>query len=186
MSPQMGATSGRRLVKRALLLAVLVVAVLVAVVYLMSQTLERESGPRPDVVLGSGSFDGRDWIFGYNVDEPSFEGRVCFQLVIDGSTSGCGTTTSPVRPMRYHTGSGGDPRGLLTAELFVSDEVARVSCGTGTDPIGETHFFEMPPNEPRPVLCLATESQVAGREWFAFAFDEGGRQIAKSDGLPQH
>lgn len=88
--------------------------------------------------------------------------------------------------MVVYTRSGGHPEGLLTAQGVASHQVASVVCGTGVEPIGETHLFEMPGNEPlRPILCLGTASEVAGRDWFAFAHDRRGTQIAKSEPLPQ-
>jgi hypothetical protein len=87
--------------------------------------------------------------------------------------------------MVVYKASGGDPQGLLTAEGVVSDRVARVECGTGAEEIGRTYLFDMPGDELRPFLCLATGDEVAGREWFAFAFDARERQIARSKGLPE-
>ena len=189
----MEANAGRRFSgKRNLLLALLVVAVLASGALLLWER-QRNDGPRvrPEVELGSGTFEGRRWLFGYHVGE-TFDGiteplsdGVCFHLVIDDRIGGCSRTNQPVKTMVIYTGSGGDPEGLLTAHGVASDRVARVVCGTGTEPIGETHLFEMPGGLLRPVLCFGTASEVAGREWFAFAYDAGGRQIAKSWALPQ-
>jgi hypothetical protein len=173
--------------RRRWLLAALVVAVLALIAGLVWEARNDTLSPRPDVVLGSGSIDGREWVYGYDEDETfGATGELpCFELVIDRMSGGCGRYTQPVEALVVHHGSGGDPEGLLTAEGVASDEVAKVVCGTGADEIGQTHVFEMPGDGLRPVLCLATADEVAGREWFAFAFDAQGRQIAKSDGLPQ-
>jgi hypothetical protein len=149
------------------------------------QLRDERSGPRPDVVLGSGSHEGLDWVYGYNVRELFFEERPCFQLVIEASTSGCSRYGQPVETMAVYHSSGGRADGLVTAEGVVGDDVARVECGTGAEPIGETHLFEMPGDEPRPVLCLATGDDIAGRQWFAFAFDARNRQLAKEEILPR-
>ena len=169
---------------RVRLIIALVVAVLALTAGFVWQGWNDTEAPTPDVVLGSGSIDGREWVYGYNEDEPFFDAP-CFELVIDRSRSGCGRYTQPVETLVVYEGSGGDSEGLLTAEGVASDEVARVVCGTGAEEIGQTYLFEMPGDELRPVLCLATADEVAGREWFAFAFDAQERQIAKSDGLPQ-
>jgi hypothetical protein len=165
-----------------------VVAVLALTAGFVWEARNDTLGPTPDVVLGSGSIDGREWVYGYEEDE-TFSGATgelpCFELVIDRTRGGCGRYTQPVETLVVYHGSGGDPEGLLTAQGVASDEVARIVCGTGAEEIGQTHVFEMPGDELRPVLCLATADEVAGREWFAFAFDAQGRQIAKSEGLPQ-
>jgi hypothetical protein len=193
MPPPMEADAGRRFAgKRILLLALLGVAVLASGALVLWER-QKNDGPRvrPEVELGSGTFEGRRWVFGYHVGE-TFDGvteplsdGVCFHLVIDDRTGGCGRTNQPVETMVIYTGSGGDPEGLLTAEGVASARVARVVCGTGTEPIGEAHLFEMPAGVLRPVLCFGTSNEVAGRNWFAFAYDARGRQIAKSRPLPQ-
>jgi hypothetical protein len=180
---------GRRLRGgRRWLLAALVVAVLALTAGFVWEAWSDTRGPTPDVVLGSGSIDGREWVYGYDEDETFVGGSGevrCFELVIDRTRGGCGRYTQPVESLVVYHSSSGAPEGLLTAEGVASDEVARVVCGTGSEAIGQTHVFEMPGDELRPVLCLATADEVAGREWFAFAFDAQGREIAKSDGLPQ-
>jgi hypothetical protein len=193
MPPAMEGDAGRRFAGKVIFLVSLLVAAVLVSAALVLWERQRNDGPRvrPEVELGSGSFEGRRWLFGYHVGE-TFDGvteplsdGVCFHLVIDDRTGGCSRTNQPVETMVIYTGSGGDPEGLLTAEGVTSDRVARVVCGTGTEPIGETHLFEMPGDLLRPVLCLGTANEVAGRDWFAFAYDERGRQIAKSEPLPQ-
>jgi hypothetical protein len=152
---------------------------------LVSQLRGDSSGPRPDVVLGSGSHEGADWVYGYNVDEPFCVERPCFQLVIEESTSACGRYDQPVETMSVYHSTGGNPHGVVTAEGIVSNRVARVECGTGPEPVGETYLFEAPAGEARPVLCLATADEIAGRQWFAFAFDVRNRQLAKEEIAPR-
>jgi hypothetical protein len=167
------------------LLAGLVVAVLAAATAVLGWQLRDDPGPRPQVVLGSGSHEGLDWVYGYNVGELFFDDRPCYQLVIEDSTGGCGRYNSPVETLTVFTSSGGRPDGLVTAEGVVSDRVARVECGSGDEPIGETHLFEAPQGELRALLCLATGEEIAGREWFAFAFDGRDWQLAKDEILPR-
>jgi hypothetical protein len=168
------------------LLAGLVVAVLAAAAVVVWQLRDDPSGPRPQVVLGSGSHEGLDWVYGYNVGELHFGDEPCYQLVLEGSTGGCGRYTQPpVEALVMWTASGGREDGLVTSEGFVSDRVARVECGTGAEPIGETHLFEAPAGELRTVLCLATGEEIAGREWFAFAYDGRDRVLAKDEIQPR-
>lgn len=135
---------------------------------------------RPDVRLGSGTFAGRDWIYGYDVGVMP---GPCFKLTIDRSAGGCGTYRSPVDLMLFWT-VGGDTQGLLTAQGLVTEDVSRVGCEAGARPVGETHLFEMPQGGPRPVLCLVTRDELDGREWIAIASDEQGRPIADERLIP--
>jgi hypothetical protein len=168
------------------LLSAVVVAVLAAAAVVVVRELRSEpSGPRPQVVLGSGSHEGLDWVYGYNVGEVHFDDRPCYQLVVEGSTGGCGRYTQPVETLIMYASSGGRPDGLVISEGVVADRVARVECGTGAEPIGETHLFEAPQGEPRTVLCLATGEEIAGREWFAFAYDARDRELARGEILPR-
>jgi hypothetical protein len=172
--------------KRRLWLLAGLALVLAAMAALVAWQLRDDTpGPRPDVVLGSGRHDGLEWVYGYNVGERFSEEPPCFQLVIEDSPRGCGRYTQPVETMVVYHSSGGRADGLVTAEGVVADDVAMVECGTGAEPIGETHLFEMPGDEPRPVLCLATGDEIAGRQWFAFAFDARNRQLAKEEIVPR-
>jgi hypothetical protein len=128
---------------------------------------------KPDVVLGSGTFMGRQWTYGFDV----WEFGPCFQLVIDGSSSGCGTTATPPEPVVFYTRSGGTQHGLVTAEGLVSEEVERVTCSVGGRATGESHLFEMREKGPRPVLCLAGAGALGRGLWVATAYDERGRPI---------
>jgi hypothetical protein len=183
----MDAKARRRLRgKRALLVSVFAGALLAVAALLLWQRYDDDTPlVQPEVALGSGSFEGRDWVYGFNRD-PDHAGGLCFWFRMERGGGGCSSYGQPVETMIVYTRSGGHPEGLLTAQGVASDRVASVVCGTGTETIGETHLFEMPGNEPlRPILCLGIASEVAGRDWFAFAYDKRGTQIAKSEPLPQ-
>ena len=180
----MHVTFRRRLGVRGTLVLVLAGILLVAAALLAWQRLKDDSSlPQPEVVLGSGSFEGRDWVYGFNRD-PDHTGGLCFWSAMEGLGGGCSSFGGPVDSIVMYTGTGGDPDGLVTGKGIASREVARVECGTGSEAIGETHFFEMPTGRFRPILCLGTVDELDGRDWYAFAYDDGDRQIAKSDSLP--
>jgi hypothetical protein len=187
MHAPMDATAHHRLGgKRALLVSVFLGALLAVAAPLLWQRYDDDTTlAQPEVVLGSGSFEGRDWVYGFNRDR-DYAGGLCFWFRMEGVGGGCSSYEQPVETMMVYTRSGGDPEGLLTAQGVASDRVASVVCGTGTESIGQTHLFEMPGNEPlRPILCLGTASEVAGRDWFAFAYDRRGTQVARSEPFPQ-
>jgi hypothetical protein len=171
--------------KRVPLLAGLALVLAGAAAVVVWQLRDDPPGPRPHVVLGSGSHEGLDWVYGYNLGELHFGDTPCYQLIVEGSTGGCGRYTQPVETLIMYTSSGGRPDGLVTSQGVAADRVARVECGTGAEPIGETHLFEAPAGELRTVLCLATGEEIAGREWFAFAYDDRERQLAKDEIQPR-
>jgi hypothetical protein len=141
------------------------------------------AGVRPDVVLGSGSFEGRAWMYGYDLGE---DGRPCFKLVLDYHFGGCTTFRGSVTTIEYWTGGGEGraPTGLRNAQAFASDEVGGVRCVAGGRDVGEAHVFEMPlDGEPRPVLCLSTYGELDGRDWVIVAYDHQGREIARTGAI---
>lgn len=171
--------------RSARLLALVTLALLVAasgVIFWLYQRDTVPAGVRPEVVLGSGSFEERAWMFGYDLGE---DGRPCFKLVLDNHFGGCTTYRGSVTTIDYWTGGGEGraPTGLRNAQAFVSDEVASVRCVVGGRDVGEAHVFEMPlDGEPRPVLCLTTYGELDGRwrDWVIIAYDHQGREIART------
>jgi hypothetical protein len=170
-----GRGSGVRLSTLVFVLALLVAGALAVAAYLLLGWIEDDvsASARPDVQLGSGTYAGRDWIYGYDVDTDG----PCFKLSIDGSSGGCGFYRPPVDVMEIWTTSG-NPEGFHTAQALVTDEVGSVRCLAGREPVGMTRLFEMPDGSRRPVLCLVTREELEGREWLAVAYDRQGDPLA--------
>ncbi len=173
--------------RRARVLALVILAVLVAVSGLGVWLLQRDTvhaESRPDVELGSGSFEGRPWVYGYDREE---DGLPCFKLVFEYRVGGCTTHRGTMTTIDYWTGGGegNPPEGFRNAQAFVSDEVERVRCVVAGDrDIGEAHLFEMPiEGQPRPVLCLTTYGELGRRDWFIVAYDRQGREIARTPAI---
>jgi hypothetical protein len=174
--------------RRARLVALLTLAVLVAASGTLLWLYQRETVPasaRPDVVLGSGSFEGHPWMYGYNLAE---DGRPCFKLVYEYHVGGCTTYRGNLTTVQYWTGGGEGraPTGRRNAQAFVSDEVASIRCVVGGRDVGEAHLFEMPlEGEPRSALCLSTYGELGGRwrDWVIIAYDHEGREIARTPAI---
>ena len=159
--------------------AVFVVAVAVGSLFLGGEG-DAEPEQQLDVILARGSFDGMPWTYGLS---EFTDGKRCAGLVMDAADGGCGAFAPPIRGVKFYTTTAGHPSGILTAEGFVSRDVASVVMLAGGREAGEARIIDLPEpvaGKSRGVIAFVEDADLGVQDWVAIALDPESRVIGRT------